>query len=143
MEAARPRLVLTHEPDEAAHGAILHPLVAFNVSMLGDHGRTPLCVLIQGADTEQVTGGLWGRTSWKWLTIELLFVPEKYRGCGLGSEVMRLAEEEAIRRGCIGAWVDTHTYEASIFYEKQGFERFGLIDEYPPGHSRIFLQKRF
>ncbi|MFC7557102.1 GNAT family N-acetyltransferase [Pseudoroseomonas wenyumeiae] len=78
-------------------------------------------------------GGLWGRTSWKWLTIELLFVPERYRGCGLGSEVMRLAEEEAIRRGCIGAWVDTHTYEASTFYEKQGFERFGLIDEYPPG----------
>lgn len=42
-----------------------------------------------------------------------------------------------------GAWVDTHTYQASSFYEKQDFERFGLIDEHPPGHSRIFLGKRF
>lgn len=143
MAAARPRLILTNEPEEAAYGAILQPLVAFNVGKLGDHERMPLCVLIQDAQTQQVTGGLWGRTSWKWLTIELLYVPELDRGCGLGSDAMRLAEQEAIRRGCIGAWVDTHNHQASGFYEKQGFSRFGMIDDYPPGHSRIFLQKRF
>ncbi|RKK01676.1 GNAT family N-acetyltransferase [Pseudoroseomonas wenyumeiae] len=143
MEAVRPGLVLTSEPDEAAYPAILHPLVALNVSKVGDHERTPLGVLIQDPLTGQVTGGLWGRTSWKWLTIELLFVPEVYRGQGLGSAVMQLAEKEAIRRGCIGAWLDTHSFQAPGFYEKQGFERFGLIDDYPPGHSRIFFRKHF
>lgn len=127
----------------ADQGAVRRPLVAFNVSRLGDHERQPLCVLIRDAHLAQTTGGLWGRTSWKWLTIELLFVLEQYRGSGLGSEIMRLAEEEAIRRGCIGAWLDTHTPEASTFYEKRGFERFGLIEDFPPSHSRIFLRKHF
>lgn len=143
MEAVRPRLVLTSEPDDATYLAILYPLVALNVSKVGDHKRIPLGVLIQDPLTEQVTGGLWGRTSWKWLTIELLFVPEVYRGQGLGSAVMRLAEEEAIRRGCIRAWLDSHSFQTPGFYEKLGFERFGLIDDYPPGHSRIFFQKRW
>ncbi|CAH2602337.1 GNAT family N-acetyltransferase [Rhodovastum atsumiense] len=143
MVSVKPDLILTSTPDEVARSCILDPLLAFNVGRAGEHGRTPLAVLIKEPTEGTIVGGLWGRTSWKWLTIELLFVPEVYRGSGLGSEVMRLAENEGARRGCIGAWVDTFSYQAPGFYEKSGFIRFGEIEDYPPGHSRIFFQKRF
>ena len=138
-----PKLALTSVPDAAAHGAILDQLIAFNVGRAGAHDRTPLAVLIEDARTGAVVGGLWGRTSWRWLTIETFFVPEAHRGAGLGSEIVGLAEREAVRRGCIGAWVDTHSFQAPGFYEGMGYRRFGEIEDYPPGHARVFLLKRF
>lgn len=143
MDARSPRLVLTNGPDEAAHRAIIDPLLAFNIRQAGAHDCMPLAVLIQEHQTGQVNGGLWGRTSWKWLTIETLFVPELYRASGVGSMVMQMAEQEAIKRGCIGALVDTHSFQAPGFYEKLGYRRFGEIANCPPGHSRIFFEKRF
>jgi ribosomal protein S18 acetylase RimI-like enzyme len=143
MEAPKPQIILSNEPDPAGHRAILDPLVAFNVSQVGAHQRTPLAMLIEDPASGEVMGRLWGRTSWKWLTIETLFVPEGYRALGLGSEVMRQAEQEAVKRGCIGAWVDTHSYQAPGFYKRLGYCRFGEISDYPPGHSRFFFQQRF
>lgn len=143
MEIAKPKLTLTSDPDAAARGVVLDQLVAFNVGRAGAHGRTPLAVLIEDPRTGAVVGGLWGRTSWRWLTIETLFVPEAHRAAGLGSDIVGRAEREAVRRGCIGAWVDTHSFQAPGFYERMGYRRFGEIDDYPPGHARVFLLKRF
>jgi GNAT superfamily N-acetyltransferase len=75
--------------------------------------------------------------------VELLFVPESLRRGGLGRRLMRDAEEEAVRRGCRGAWLDTFSFQARGFYERLGYAAFGFIEDYPPGHSRIFLKKTF
>jgi ribosomal protein S18 acetylase RimI-like enzyme len=56
---------------------------------------------------------------------------------------MRLAEAEARRRGLLGIWLDTWTFQAPDFYPKLGFVECGRITEYPPGHDRIFFVKRF
>ena len=50
------------------------------------------------------------------------------------------AEEEARRRGCHHAWVDTQ-FGARPFYEKLGYRVFGELPDYPPGYNRSFLQK--
>lgn len=136
------QLELTNEFDSDVRSNIVEQLVAFNVTRGGAHERTLLAVLIKDPETGVVIGGLWGRTSWKWLTIETLFIPETHRGSGLGSEAMKLAEQEAVKRGCIGAWVDTHSFQAPGFYKRLGYHAFGVIQDYPPGHSRLFLQKR-
>jgi hypothetical protein len=54
---------------------------------------------------------------------------------------MGAAEGRAVERGCHSAWVDTFSFQAPGFYPKLGYEVFGELD-YPPGHKRIFLQKR-
>ena len=51
------------------------------------------------------------------------------------------AEMRALERGCHSAWVDTFSFQAPGFYPRLGYEVFGELD-YPPGHKRIFLQKR-
>ena len=143
IDAPQPRLALTSEPDEIAHGAILNPLIAFNIRQAGDLDRKPLAVLIHNHQTGQIEGGLWGRTSWKWLTIELLFVPDYCRKSGVGTAVMHLAEQEAIKRSCIGVLVDTHDFQAPRFYKKLGYRRIGEVTDCPPGFSRVYFEKRF
>lgn len=133
-------VALTDEPASDAREAILNHLVRFNVERAGPYDWRPLAVLITDRGTAETIGGLWGRTCWKWLCVELLFIPENCRGSGIGSSLMRQAEEEAIRRGCVGAWLDTFSYQAPGFYERLGYTLFGTIERYPPGLDRLFCQ---
>ena len=89
-----------------------------------------------------VTGGLWGVTLFRWLEVEMLFVPRPMRGQGVGSALMAAAETEARDRGCLGIRVDAFSFQAGQFYEKIGFSLFGALEDCPPGHQRLFFQKR-
>nr|WP_246352509.1 GNAT family N-acetyltransferase [Sphingomonas xinjiangensis] len=108
-----------------------------------DPGATgPLAVLLKDADSSTI-GGLWGSTLFGWLHIELLYVPEDRRGGSVGSIILRRAETLAASRGCIGASLDTYSFQARGFYEKLGYSLVGSIADCPPGGARHFLQKRF
>ncbi len=93
-------------------------------------------------DTGSVAGGLWGCTLCQWLHVQMLFVPAGLRGQGVGSALMAAAETEARERGCLGAHVDALSFQAAPFYQKIGYSVFGVLDDFPPGHSRIFFRKR-
>jgi hypothetical protein len=54
---------------------------------------------------------------------------------------MRMAEEEAVRRGCVTAWLDTYDFQARGFYERLGYELFGTIEGHAPVYPRYFLRK--
>jgi GNAT superfamily N-acetyltransferase len=131
---------LTDSPSEADLCAIGDGLVAFNAADVGPSGRQKLTVLIRDCDST-VTGGLSGYTAWGWLFTQWLFVPEALRGQGLAGQLLARAEEEAEARGCHGAWVDTFNPQALKAYQKQGYEIFGELPEFPKGRTRIFLRK--
>lgn len=134
-------LSLTDVADEGTRQAILGPLVEYNQSQAGPSHSHSLVVLIRRSAGE-VVGGLWGYTSYEWLFTQLLFVPVSLRGAGIGTEVMRLAESEAVERGCHGAWLDTHEFQARGFYECLGYVCFGELPNYPTGYSRYFMGKQ-
>jgi len=142
QQAAPCRLVVQDEPDEAHRTAIVGPLAAFNA----EHGfpvdSRPLAVLLQG-DAPNPVGGLWGKTGYGWLFVELLAVPSELRGRGYGAALMREAERVAAARGCVGAWLTTFTFQAGGFYEGLGYTVFGRLEDSPPGSDRIFLRKRW
>ena len=71
--------------------------------------------------------------------MHLFFLPPDLRRQGLGAELLRRAEDEARARGCVGAHLDTFSFQARGFYEKQGYALFGTIPDCPPGHARFFL----
>ena len=101
-----------------------------------------LLVIPIRSDSGIVTGGLWGVTLFRWLEVEMLFVPRPMRGQGVGSALMAAAETEARDRGCLGIRVDAFSFQAGQFYEKIGFSLFGALEDCPPGHQRLFFQKR-
>lgn len=67
---------------------------------------------------------------------------ELIRGQGVGRQLLGRAEAEAAARGCRNAHLDTFSFQARGFYESLGYEVFGALGDYPPGHSRYFLHKR-
>jgi len=68
-------------------------------------------------------------------------VEDAARGQGLGRRLIGLAEDEARRRGCRHAYLDTTSFQARPFYEKLGYRLWGQLEDFPQGHTRYFLQK--
>jgi|SRR5919197_1377577 GNAT superfamily N-acetyltransferase len=124
----------------AARDVITSGLHQFNVDQTGIDDWKPLGVLVAD-DAGQVLGGLAGRTTLGVLFIDVFFLPERLRGHGLGSRVLRAAENEARRRGCQTSLLVTTSFQAPTFYEQHGYQRFGEIACQPPGASRIFMRK--
>ena len=90
---------------------------------------------------EVLVGGLVGEIGWKWLFVELLWIAESHRGRGLGASLLQTAEAEAMLRGARHVYLDTFDFQARPFYERHGYEVFGILEDYPPGHRRFFLRK--
>ncbi len=137
-----PKLVTVAEPADEHRQAILDGLARFNLSRAGPGSRQAMCIGIEG-DNGTLAGGLYGWTIYDWLFVELLFVPEQLRGQRLGAELLGRAEAEARARGCIGAWLDTFSFQARGFYEKLGYELAGTIPDHPRGGARYILAKRW
>jgi GNAT superfamily N-acetyltransferase len=135
------RVVVTDIADPAVRAAIAQGLAKSNRAHVGEPDMRSLVALADNGTDGLLIGGLWGRTSWEWLYIELLHVSEGSRGCGWGAKLLRAAEAEAIVRRCHSAWVDTYSFQARGFYERQGYAVFGVLDDYPTGHRRFFLRK--
>jgi len=133
-------LSITDVADEEIRKAIVAPLAEYNSSQAGPSQTRPIVVLVRDKDGA-VVGGLWGHTGYEWLYTQLLVVPADLRGRGVGTEIMQLAEREAVDRGCHGAWLDTFEFQARGFYERCGYECFGELPNYPKGYSRFFMKK--
>lgn len=139
---AAPRIVVDEKPDPKLREDILKPLRAFNESRIGAVVPEPLAIPLHDPDSGAVIGGLWGASVVGWLYVDLVVVPEGHRGQGLGTKLLQEAEAIARKRGCIGMWLYTATFQAPGFYEKLGFRKFGTIPDYPLGHDTIYYSKR-
>lgn len=137
-----PTLTLLDKSDPAAAQAIHGRLLTFNNETSGYlfDGRAVVITVTDPASS-QTLGGLWGSTAYGYLHIDMLVLPETLRRRGIGTRLMRLAEEEAIRRGCHGSYLETFDFQARGFYEKLGYAVFGQLENTPPGHTRYFLKR--
>jgi GNAT superfamily N-acetyltransferase len=132
---------VVNEPAESDEEYLTRQLVQYNAAQAGPSGWKPLAVFVR--DQEGVLqGGMTGFTHWSWLFIACFWLPESLRRIGLGTEVLYQAEEEAQKRGCSNAHLDTFDFQALPFYQKNGYGLFGKLDGYPTGHQRYFLTKR-
>jgi GNAT superfamily N-acetyltransferase len=127
------------ETPERAH--IADALGAEVAARFGPRNETPLIIIAKGK-SDAVLGGLEGASHWRWLYICRLWVTPAYRGRRLGRRLLQEAEAQARARSCVGVYLDTFDERAAAFYEQCGFSRFGCINDFPPGASRIFLLKQ-
>ena len=132
---------LTDQPVAADVGLISDALDGFNVQETGIDDRRPLAVLVRDPETGRAVGGLTGRTSLGLLFVDLFYLPPALRGSGVGSEVLRQAEEEGRRRGCRSGVLYTISLQAPGFYARHGWRVFGEVPCDPPGTSRVFMTK--
>ena len=98
----------------------------------------PFAVLLRDA-AACLKGGVSGTIYCDWLRVDGLWIADSLRHRGIGTELMKRAENHAIRKGCHSAWLTT--FQARGFYEAVGYELFGTLDNYPAGQKQYFLRK--
>ena len=92
-------------------------------------------------EDNQVKGGITSSVFGGWVYVEMLWVTASLRGQGYGSQLLARLEDEARQLGCRHAHLDTFSFEARPFYEKAGYQVYAELQDYPPGHSKIYLKK--
>lgn len=79
----------------------------------------------------------WGRA-----VLANLWVDGRYRNQGLGSMLIRAAEDASCEKGCYYLCLGTADYMARPLYEKHGFRVFTVNKDIPKGHECWSLCKR-
>lgn len=133
-------LTLEQQPAASDMAALNSWIVEYNLAQVGDHWKGRLAILARDPQG-QLAGGILGFTDRGWLRIEILVVQEQHRRAGIGTRLLRAAEGEALRRSCHSAWLDTFSFQALPFYQRQGYTIFGSLGRYPDQHTRYFVQK--
>ena len=136
----RPAITLEPEPSDGVREAVLAGLRAFNRRHAEAPGFEPLVISARDS-SGAIIGGLVGLTGWSWLHVDLLWVDDRHRGMGVGTDLLRAAEREAASRGVRHVDLDTFDFQARPFYEREGYSVFGILEDYPPGHTRYFMRK--
>jgi ribosomal protein S18 acetylase RimI-like enzyme len=88
-----------------------------------------------------VAGAAFGEAGRGWLHLSVVWVDEAHRGFGVGRKLVAAVEAEGHRQGCANAYLDSFSYQAPGFYEKLGYEIFGVLEDYPLGHQRFYMRK--
>ena len=80
---------------------------------------------------------------WNWgrMLLEALWVDEKYRHQGIGSMLIKKAEQTAREKGCYIACISTTDFQARGLYEKHGYKVFTVTKDCPRGHESYTLAK--
>lgn len=128
------------QPKAEERRKIFDELHRFSASQTNDSGLQSLTVLLRDAE-DNVVGGLLGETYWGWFNVEQMWIEESLRKQGYGAKLLSAAEKEAVARGCVAAFLDTFSFQALEFYRKFGYEVFGTLENFPPGHKRFFMKK--
>jgi GNAT superfamily N-acetyltransferase len=113
----------------------------YNIQQAGEGHEKLLCYALYAPD-HSVMGGIIGETHWNWLFINLMWIREELRGQGYGHQLLLAAEEEGRKRGATHAYLDTFSFQAPEFYQKHGYKVFGVLENFPPGHTRYYLTKQ-
>lgn len=89
-----------------------------------------------------IVGGIRAKAFWGYLSIELLWLDETARGGGVGTTLLLDAEAFALHCGFSRSRVVTTSFQARPFYEKLGYEVYGVLEDCPEGHTSCYLKKQ-
>lgn len=139
------KVELTTTPSEQDAKTISQGIVDFNHKMIPNleplDAEVKFSIFVRD-DDDKVIGGIRATCYWNTLHIELLWLSQKARGGGVGSEMIKKAEQFALENHCEQVFVSTTSWQAKPFYEKQGYQLAFTLPDYPKDHASHFLTKR-
>ena len=111
---------------------------AYNAQDITDCCELNFCV--RGPDAAPL-GGVAASRDLDCVTVDLLYVEPSARGDGLGAALLRRVEEEGRRQGARCVLLNTFSFQAPGFYEKQGYRCFGALEPCFGTHGQYFFCK--
>ena len=122
----------------------LHGYAEEHVGELRKKYREIAIRLVLKNHENEIIGGINAGTTLGTMYIEELWIHEEYRGQGYGKELMMKAEEIARENGCISGQTWVLSFQSPEFFQKLGYEAFGISDGwYPNGIKEYEFIKRF
>ena len=132
---------MNYNPTEKEIDFVNYALQKFNNEKVGPDNHELLNIVEY--DTQgRIIAGILGGTYWGWLHIDILWVDENHRKQALGTQLLKAAENEAIKRGCHSIHVDTMSWQAPEFYKKHGYEIISELNDIPNGNKKYHLIKK-
>lgn len=93
-------------------------------------------------ENDVIIGGVSGSTYLSSLEVDVLWVQEYYRGQSIASRLLKKMENEAKNAGCQLSHLTTYSFQAPLFYQKQGYKICGEIDGFPDNIKLYTLKKQ-
>jgi GNAT superfamily N-acetyltransferase len=135
-------ITFTDKPTAEDVGVLSQGLHRFGEAIFGSTWARSIAFYLRDAEG-RIVGGVYGNYgSYNWLYVDTLWVSDEVRGRGYGAQLLTAIENEAVKHNCTNIYLDTFSFQAPKFYKKLGYEVFGKLDDFPEGHSRIFLRKK-
>lgn len=131
---------MNYNPAEEEIAFVNSALAKFNEEKVGADNHE-LLNIVEYDENNSIIAGILGGTYWGWLHIDILWVAEKCRKQGIGSKLLKAAEEEAQKRGCHSVHLDTMSWQAPAFYKKHGYKIISELENIPAGNKKFHLIK--
>ncbi|MBO1306353.1 GNAT family N-acetyltransferase [Enterococcus sp. 669A] len=93
-------------------------------------------------ETTKLMGGIVAHCFWNIMHIDFFWVDESLRGQGQGRNLLNKMESIAKREKCKVIHLETFSFEAPRFYEKNGYKEFGKIKDVPVADCDYFFFKK-
>jgi GNAT superfamily N-acetyltransferase len=136
---SEPVITIEDNAPEEDIGALWNGLGQFNFSQTG-LGAQLISAFLRNEQRE-VIGGVHGWTAYGWLHIRAFWLREDQRRRGWGSRLLQATEAEAVTRGCRYSHLETFSFQALDFYQKNGYRVFGELGNVAGDHRWYFLEK--
>ncbi|AXI08767.1 GNAT family N-acetyltransferase [Oceanobacillus zhaokaii] len=136
-------LQITKELNKKAKQYIDDELYKFNLKHLPEDlgGRYEEINLFLKDENGFVFGGILAEVCWNWLEIQTFMIDENIRKLGFGTKLLLEIEKIAIEKECDFIKVDTLSFQALGFYEKNGYQMFGCLDNVGRDYKHYYLKK--
>ena len=133
------KLELENTKSERTH-ELANLIRAYNRANREPSKSEPLNIYLEDEEGNLVAGMV-AETFGNWLEIEYLYVSEDLRRQGIGSKILKMAENESRNRCCKYSFVDTFNFQAPKFYEKHGYKEVFALKKYPYIGERYYYTK--
>ena len=134
------RLEIDEHPKAEDFRVVLEGVRGFNRDQTGNERPHAVACYIRD-ENENIVGGVQGNFWGKSVHIDALWVDNRYRGQGHGSELMKALERYAQEHGYPLVYLETTSFQALPFYQGLGYSIFGQLPEISEGHTLYFLKK--
>ena len=96
--------------------------------------------LFSAMEEAEFIGGICGNVYWNGLEIDTIWVEECHQGKGVGVSLLMEAEKYAIGNGAVVSFLKT--VDAKEFYEKSGYQVYGILEDRPIGTFLYHMKTR-
>ncbi|MEW4429618.1 GNAT family N-acetyltransferase [Paenibacillus pabuli] len=131
-------------PSNAEESAyVRNQLIAFNAAHLSEelkHRYEELNFNIKN-EAGDIVAGVLSTLCWNWLELDILWVDEKQRHQGYGSQLLLEIERIAREKSCDFIMLNTFSFQAPGFYKKHGYQLMTTLENAPTGHRHYYFKK--